>query len=237
MAETEDLTLRERTLIEQALGELGGAVAQELNQPLTVLLGYLELLQARPELREDSQIYRTLYSQGRRMADTVRRLSHLLRYETAPFDGPQRVLDLVQASAGAEEDQGEPWCPVVAHRRDGSLVKGSLLRLTTGEGRAAIRSEQGEVEEVELSQLKALFFVRSLQGNPGREEQRAFGERPVVGIKTIVEFEDGEEMWGYTQRYRLGEEVVSLIPADVGSNNLQVFSSVASITGIRFLYQ
>ncbi|MCA9556933.1 MAG: response regulator [Myxococcales bacterium] len=81
------------------LAELAGAMAHELNQPLTSVMGYAELLQRR--LAEDDpnqRPARTIHREAERMATIVRRIGRLTRYETKPYVGDARIIDL-EASA------------------------------------------------------------------------------------------------------------------------------------------
>jgi PAS domain S-box-containing protein len=84
----------------QALvAELAGAAAHELNQPLTSVMGYSELLLRK--LPPDSGNYRSaevIHSEAERMAEIVRKIGKLTRYETKSYVGDQRILDLDRAS-------------------------------------------------------------------------------------------------------------------------------------------
>jgi len=84
------------------LAEIAGAAAHELNQPLTSVMGYADLLVRK--LGQDSPGYRAstiIQSQSQRMAEIVRKLGRLTRYETKSYVGEQRILDLDRASATA----------------------------------------------------------------------------------------------------------------------------------------
>ncbi len=110
-------------LVEQeklsVIAEVAGAAAHELNQPLTSVMGYAELLERR--VGDDplsTKAARTIQREADRMARIVRRIGRLTRYETRPYVGNARILDL-EASALAT---GE-WPAVPAHLRgagDGS---------------------------------------------------------------------------------------------------------------------
>ena len=108
--------LRERVRVEQQLAqaqeklatsekqalvaELAGATAHELNQPLTSVMGYAELLLRR--LPEESQIRRgaeVIHREAERMAEIVRKIGKLTRYETKSYVGEQRILDLDRGSS------------------------------------------------------------------------------------------------------------------------------------------
>ncbi len=98
-----------------AIAELGGAASHELNQPLTVALGRIQLIQRRqgkhgPYERELRHVEREL----ERMAQMVRRIGQITRYETAPYVGAVRILDLegsvIKASKEKQKRQRSMMC-------------------------------------------------------------------------------------------------------------------------------
>jgi hypothetical protein len=116
---------------------------------------------------------------------------------------------------------------VVARFRDGSMVKGitydfnpstDIFHITkTGEG--------NEILEVSVSQLKAVFFVKSFEGSQDYE-CRAFTKeslRHIPGLKLKVAFEDGEVIYGTTTGYTPARKAFFLLPADKESNNQRLY--------------
>lgn len=83
-----------------ALAEIAGAAAHELNQPLQSVMGYAELLQRHlaPDDALGHKAAATIHQQATRMADIVRRIGRLTRYETRPYIGDERILDLVASA-------------------------------------------------------------------------------------------------------------------------------------------
>ncbi len=79
---------------------LAGTAAHELNQPLTSVMGYAELLKRR--LKEEDTSYKPvdiIYREAERMAEIVRKIGRITRYETKSYMGSQRILDLDKASS------------------------------------------------------------------------------------------------------------------------------------------
>ena len=100
----------------QALvAELAGAAAHELNQPLTSIIGYAQLIQrqsspnaedpAPPHLRAVGVIL----SEAERMAGIVKKIGKITRYETTDYVGSARIMDLDRAAA--ESDAGDTAIP------------------------------------------------------------------------------------------------------------------------------
>lgn len=92
----EELRAREKQAI---VAELAGAAAHELNQPLTSVLGYAELICRR--LDEASPIRAaaaTILGEAERMAEIVRKIGKITRYETKSYVGAAKIIDLDRSS-------------------------------------------------------------------------------------------------------------------------------------------
>jgi PAS domain S-box-containing protein len=97
----EQLLAQERQAV---IAELAGAAAHELNQPLTSVMGYAELLKRR--LEPDTAAFgaaEVIYNEAERMAEIVRKIGKITRYETKSYVGRARILDLDKASDAEEE--------------------------------------------------------------------------------------------------------------------------------------
>lgn len=106
-AAEEELRSREK---ESLVAELAGAAAHELNQPLTSVLGYAEIIRRRarenlPHIRETE----SLAQEAERMADIVRRIGKITRYETKTYVGEAKIIDLERSVPSDETtSDGEP---------------------------------------------------------------------------------------------------------------------------------
>lgn len=92
----EELRNREKQAI---VAELAGAAAHELNQPLTSVIGYAELL--RRNLQSNKQLYNAatvILGESERMAEIVRKIGKITKYETKSYVGGAKILDLEKAS-------------------------------------------------------------------------------------------------------------------------------------------
>ncbi len=82
---------------------LAGTAAHELNQPLTSVMGYAELLKRK--LKPEDFAFKPvdiIYREAERMAEIVRKIGKITRYETKAYMGTQRILDLDKASSHEE---------------------------------------------------------------------------------------------------------------------------------------
>ncbi|MDQ3031216.1 MAG: PAS domain S-box protein [Myxococcota bacterium] len=89
------------------IAELAGTTAHELNQPLTSVINYAQLLvrkidQNAPEHHYASVIVR----EGERMAEIVRKIGKITRYETKSYVGQTKILDLDAAAESGEDVKG-----------------------------------------------------------------------------------------------------------------------------------
>jgi PAS domain S-box-containing protein len=119
--------LRERIKIEQRLAqaqeklvvtekqaliaELAGTTAHELNQPLTSVMGYSELL--KKKLSPEDTNYRAvdiILREAERMAEIVRKIGRITRYETKAYVGSTKMIDL-DKSADPEAPESAPSGP------------------------------------------------------------------------------------------------------------------------------
>lgn len=83
------------------IAELAGTAAHELNQPLTSVLAYAELLLRKTQEGDPAHKAATVISaEAQRMADIVRKIGKITRYETKSYVGSQNILDLDRASTG-----------------------------------------------------------------------------------------------------------------------------------------
>ncbi|HYV84424.1 MAG TPA: hypothetical protein VFB49_00785 [Patescibacteria group bacterium] len=125
---------------------------------------------------------------------------------------------------------------VVAHYRDGRTLRGTtqdfrpdtdLFHLLPSEG-------GGIPTAVKINDLKALFYVKDY-GYMRRQVERSHrfgGSQP--GLKTIVEFKDGERIWGFTEEYTPSGQGFFFTPANPEENNTRIFIINSSVKQITF---
>jgi PAS domain S-box-containing protein len=93
----QQLEMQERQAM---VAQLAGAAAHELNQPLTSIIGYGQLIERQseadaPHLRALQIILR----EASRMADIVRQIGRIVRYETKQYVGSASIMDLERSAA------------------------------------------------------------------------------------------------------------------------------------------
>ena len=119
---------------------------------------------------------------------------------------------------------------IIVRFSDGKILKGTTADLFPNKAVFHIKSkDSGTTEEIDIFHLKAIYFVKSFEGNPGYQEKDDI-ERIGLGKKIRVQFKDGETLVGYTQGYSPNRDIFIVFPSDPDSNNEKVFV-VTNATG------
>jgi hypothetical protein len=121
---------------------------------------------------------------------------------------------------------------VVARYQDGRVMKGVSLDVDPGRPTFHVREGTAPAVEVKLSDLKALFFVRSLDGDPERHESLvpdAKDPRSRGMALVSLSFDDGEVMLGFTIRYPPNRPYFFVLPVDQKSNNIRILVNRAAV--------
>lgn len=124
---------------------------------------------------------------------------------------------------------------VVVRFPDGAVLKGITNNFFPNKDRFHLTDKDtGEVREISITGLKAVFFVHSFDGDAAYSD-RSDVERTGLGKKIEVEFKDGETLLGYSQGYTPNRSGFFVFPADPQSNNDRVFVLTAATRSVRFL--
>jgi Family of unknown function (DUF6982) len=133
---------------------------------------------------------------------------------------------------------------VVARFRDGKMIRGitrdfgpqkKVFHVSTIErhGRTTV---DGKVFEISLSELKAVFFVKSLEGRQDPLSLKGLMEEKLEApglMKVRITFFDGEVLVGTTQGYAPEREGFFIVPLERDSNNLRIFVISSSVKKVE----
>ena len=127
---------------------------------------------------------------------------------------------------------------VVARFVDGRVLKGVTNDFTPNRGVFHIHppGQDAAAMEIKFKQLKALFFVSSLDGDPSRQDVLGFVQGPAEtqqGKKIAVRFRDGEFICGYTLSWTPEREGFFLFPADPNANNQRIFVITSATVEVK----
>jgi hypothetical protein len=126
---------------------------------------------------------------------------------------------------------------VVARFRDGKTVKGFTFDFTPNKSafHVVAPDDSKQVEEVQTADLKALFFVKSFDGDRARAKSREATEQAaqkLPGLKIKVTFHDQEVLVGTTNGYSKGRPGFFVVPADRASNSDRAFVLAGSAESV-----
>ena len=126
---------------------------------------------------------------------------------------------------------------VVVHYLDGSLDKGIAPDFHQYQDTFLLRDCFDPLKEkfVYHDLLKAVFFVKSLDGDPLYRDP-IFSEkmvRQLVGMKLKVEFRDGEIMYATTQGYSPARKGFFIFPIDRHCNNNKIYINKFSTVSVE----
>ena len=129
---------------------------------------------------------------------------------------------------------------VIAHYQNGQILKGHTTDFLPARDRFHLLPADScpgtKPTVVHLTDLKGVFFVRRLHGNPAHAKQNDFQPTDLTpGRKIRVVFKDGEVMQGITSRYRPAAAGFFVMPADQRSNNERCFVVAAATREVSLL--
>jgi len=126
---------------------------------------------------------------------------------------------------------------VVAHMRDGTILKGTTIDFFPNRPTFHLHPVGGgERLEIRSAKMKALFWVKTFDGDKGRRDVRGFLEalpETAHGRKIAVHFRDGELLCGHSLSYLPERPGFFIFPADAGGNNLRIYVVTASALEIK----
>lgn len=127
---------------------------------------------------------------------------------------------------------------VVIRFLDGKTLKGGTHDFAPNKLEFHVQphgGEKGPPVQVRLASLKAVFFVKSMQGNRYHVEDKTFRKAQDQGRRIRVIFKDKEEIVGLTTGYAPDRPGFFVVPADPASNNLRIFVVNAAVSKVEWL--
>ena len=98
------------------------------------------------------------------------------------------------------------------------------------------RPPGSRIREIQLLDLKGLYFVKDLEGDLGHAKSNIFDLKDLTpGRKIRILFKDGETMHGITQSYQPGRAGFFVVPADRRSNTERAYIVTSAAADITFL--
>ncbi len=118
--------------------------------------------------------------------------------------------------------------------KDGTLMKGKINDFFPNKAQFHLELQTGELVEIDIEQLKSIFFVKDYEGDKARKD--IYNDAIHGGGRKIqVKFLDGEVLTGYSQGYSPKRSGFFVIPADRQGNNERIFVINSATENITFL--
>ena len=125
---------------------------------------------------------------------------------------------------------------VVVRYKNGAVVKGTTSDFAPNRTTFTLSLEPPEAggpATISYDELKAIFFVRSFQGNREYREQKLRAPEGAIGRRYLLTFTDGETMRGTALGVNLSRNGFLLFPSDPGSNNKRIFVMHSAVKELR----
>ena len=137
---------------------------------------------------------------------------------------------------------------VVVRLNSGKLLKGYVRDFSVHSNVVVLEEFESRQElRIPIIEVKAIFFVRTFEGDKSYREKKSYGLRQNLGRKVYIKFRDGEAMMGFIEGkipWEKGFFISNpdnkvkgfhLIPTDSGSNNIKVFVVGSSIKDMTIM--
>jgi small nuclear ribonucleoprotein (snRNP)-like protein len=124
---------------------------------------------------------------------------------------------------------------IIVRFTDGKILKGTTVDLLPNKSVFHLsENDSGAVHKIDIVNLKAIYFVKSFEGNRDYQE-KSDSERVGLGKRIRVSFRDGETLVGYTQGYSANRSLFIVFPCDPESNNEKVFVVTGATDNVAFV--
>jgi len=123
---------------------------------------------------------------------------------------------------------------VVVKFKDNTVAKGKTSDFFPNKTQFHLEDMNGEIAEISIEDLKAVFFVKDFKGNENHQDNYN-DEIAAGGRKIKVRFLDGETVVGFTLGYSPDRQGFFLTPADLQGNNERIFIVKSATEKIEFL--
>ncbi|MDH7500535.1 MAG: hypothetical protein QHH30_09160 [candidate division NC10 bacterium] len=127
---------------------------------------------------------------------------------------------------------------IVVRFKDGRIVKGYTDHFEPDKPSLRIFGDAAGKSPIELAidELKAVFLVKSFEGNRDYNERKVFHKSDrVLGRKVQVKFIDGEVLQGTMVGSDADGSGFFLIPPDPESNNISLFAVAKALISLQHL--
>lgn len=134
---------------------------------------------------------------------------------------------------------------VILRFLDGKMLKGLVKDLKLTDDNLFIEDESNHQLKVRLKELKAIFFVKTFEGNRTHHEKKTFTGSPPVSRRVFIKFKDGETMMGFIEGEipwergffleSMKEKGFYVLPVDEDSNNTKIMIITSAVKDVAMI--
>ena len=122
---------------------------------------------------------------------------------------------------------------IVVRLKDKTSLKGKISNFSPLYSFFQLELLNGDSVIVNIDKIKAMFFVKSFEGN--KQYNYKYEDKLLwAGDKITLKFNDGEKIVGYAQHSDFTPKGYFITPADVNGNNTYVFASRSAIDNMSY---
>lgn len=133
----------------------------------------------------------------------------------------------------------------VTRLNNGNMLKGYMKNFSPNQNELTVE-EPGAARQhlVKMEDVKAVFFVKSFEGDHEYKEKKSYGIAKIKGQRVFVKFRDGESLVGFLEGEvpwergfflsKQGNDLKGffLLPVDKDTNNIKVFVVASSVDDV-----
>jgi hypothetical protein len=133
----------------------------------------------------------------------------------------------------------------VTRLNNGNLLKGYMKDFSPDRDQLTVEETEADRQHlVNIGDVKAVFFVKSFEGDHDHRERKSYGIAKIKGQRVFVKFRDGESMVGFLEGevpwergFFLSKQDRDLkgfflLPVDEDANNIRVFVVASSVDDV-----
>ncbi len=125
---------------------------------------------------------------------------------------------------------------IVVRFKNGNILKGVTRDFIPEKPKFHIIHPDERIQEIDTETMKAIFFVKSYEGNKDHQDAKGFANiDPVTfrGMKIKVTFFDNETVYGSTMGYNKNRKGFFILPADPNSNNIRIYVVASAVKEVK----
>jgi len=127
---------------------------------------------------------------------------------------------------------------VVVHTAKGEIIKGYTADFSKDRPSFLLSTEESGIkinQTILLADLKAVFFVKTFEGNFLHKTLHTFDDLKGYGKKVMIKFRDGERFYGRVEVLSPEDSGFFMFPLDSESNTLRAFVLKDFISDVRLM--